>query len=825
MKAPDALPRLVIVDHHDSYTRNLLSLLSSCFDPAPDPELLASRVAIIPYTHPSLHPECFVHDLLPHVDGLILSPGPGTSENDNDFGPSMALLNDPALQHLPIFGVCLGHQGLATSAGASISQLKEPFHGRKRELIIESDAMNGLQKRALLNGVKDGTEVICYNSLVVDPDSVPDTLLITAKSYLDNSSQFIVQALEHRTLPRYGVQFHPESIESSGGQAILSNFIAIVRDTWAAIDPKRIEAWKTTSICLPDSIREYGNECVALGAKVHSKASRWKVLSKSMEYLPVSLEDTLRHHMPAIVQCLFRSPGVGCVWLDSASPRDPQSKLSILSHADFILTYDMEGELHLSNQNMSESPIPVDMGNHDSLWSWLDTCQRTMQAQTGGLDKSDTPLFRSGFMGFWSYEMKDESLGLARLSSERYEFHSGSSFDRTKLPAAQWGFCSRALCYDHSSQSWIAYCLVDEGGETSGPVDTLCSIGARLGVRQEEADVWFKQVQDVLLNVPQVNPRLPSPPNFLLDALDGAESYKDKIEQARKLIAAGESYEICLTTQFEGTCDDMKTYDDYFLTYCSLRRKNPAPFGAYLEMLPVSGVPQAILSTSPERFLTLTSTGQLEMRPIKGTKVRPGWGAGEEDWLQLAHTSKEMAFRVKAEDESRRQSLLADPKERAENLMIADLIRADMQSVCYPGSVKVPRLIALETYETVHQLVTSVTGLLRPGIGCVDATKRCFPPGSMTGAPKFRSVELIETLERSGLGLQQSRRRRGVYSGALGFIGIDGATNLSVVIRTVIIQGNKVYVGAGGAITFLSSPDGEWNEVLTKLGSVGSLAH
>ena len=130
----------------------------------------------------------------------------------------------------------------------------------------------------------------------------------------------------------------------------------------------------------------------------------------------------------------------------------------------------------------------------------------------------------------------------------------------------------------------------------------------------------------------------------------------------------------------------------------------------------------------------------------------------------------------------------------------------------------------METYETVHQLVTSVTGQLRPGIGCVEAAKRCFPPGSMTGAPKRRSVELIESLERTSHAPQGTTRRRGVYSGALGFMGVDGASNLSVVIRTVTVQNDHALVGAGGAVTFLSTLDGEWSEVMTKLGSVAALA-
>lgn len=371
--------------------------------------------------------------------------------------------------------------------------------------------------------------------------------------------------------------------------------------------------------------------------------------------------------------------------------------------------------------------------------------------------------------------------------------------------------------------TWTAYALVKDEGYAAGTLAQLEQLGAQIGVQARDAEKWFCEVEVAVLETSNISKSLTQGLALSVDALDDGAVYMEKVEEARKLISMGESYEICLTTQFEGSVPGLDGYDDYFSMYCALRRKNPAPFGAYLELLPLYGKPQAILSTSPERFLTVAEDGHVEMRPIKGTKVRPGWGPGEEDWFSKA-ADPDMKTFMDQEDQRRKMQLHKDPKERAENLMIADLIRADLQSVCYPGSVTVPRLIALETYETVHQLVTSVVGTLRPGIGCVEATKRCFPPGSMTGAPKRRSVELIETLERPLRQPGMSSRRRAMYSGALGFIGVDGASNLSVVIRTATVQANNVTVGAGGAITFLSSPEGEWDEVLTKLGSVAALA-
>ncbi|WFD25405.1 aminodeoxychorismate synthase [Malassezia nana] len=492
-----------------------------------------------------------------------------------------------------------------------------------------------------------------------------------------------------------------------------------------------------------------------------------------------------------------------------------------MSHSDFVLTYNMDGCLQLALNDTLELKR-LDMGSHENLWDWLDEVQRTIQSQTKDLLSNKKMAFRTGLVGVWSYEMKDESLCLRKLSPESYEGCSNTLVNRMELPAAQWAFCSKVLCLDHKSMTWTAYALINGEGQAAGPLAQLEELGAKIGIETCDAEKWFTEVEMALQETCGVSETLMQEPRLSVLALDDGLTYMEKVEKARMLIGKGESYEICLTTQFEGSVPGLQGYDEYFSLYCTLRRKNPAPFSAYLELLPLYGKPQAILSTSPERFLTVWDDGQVEMRPIKGTKVRPGWGAGEEDWFSKTSDPAMKAF-MELEDNRRKSQLHKDPKERAENLMIADLIRADLQSVCYAGSVAVPRLIALETYETVHQLVTSVVGTLRPGIGCIEATKRCFPPGSMTGAPKRRSVELIETLERPPNVPGTSSRRRAMYSGSLGFIGVDGASNLSVIIRTATVQANNVTVGAGGAITFLSSPEGEWDEVLTKLGSVATL--
>lgn len=244
--------------------------------------------------------------------------------------------------------------------------------------------------------------------------------------------------------------------------------------------------------------------------------------------------------------------------------------------------------------------------------------------------------------------------------------------------------------------------------------------------------------------------------------------YLGSIERAQEMLRAGESYEVCLT--------DTYTAEATGEIYTALREHNPAPYAAHLIF---DGV--EVASASPERFLTVRGR-EVEAKPIKGTI------AADED-----------------------PALLRDAKTRAENLMIVDLLRNDLSRVCEPGTVRVPGLMQVETYATVHQLVSTITGHLREGCTAVDAVRAAFPPGSMTGAPKLRTYEIIDRLETSP---------RGVYSGALGYFGFDGQADLSVVIRTAVRAGDTMTVGAGGAIVLASDANAELAERNLKAQSV-----
>ena len=253
------------------------------------------------------------------------------------------------------------------------------------------------------------------------------------------------------------------------------------------------------------------------------------------------------------------------------------------------------------------------------------------------------------------------------------------------------------------------------------------------------------------------------------------ERYVNAVERVKKYIVAGDIYQANISQRFEATIHT----DDWTL-YRALRNSTSAPFGAYLDLPEVT-----ILSASPEQFLHVED-GFVETRPMKGTRPR---GASREADVHL------------------RSELSHSVKDRAENIMIVDLLRNDLGRVCVPGTVLTPELFSVEQYPNVHQLVSSVTGRLRPEHDVIDLLKACFPGGSVTGAPKIRAMEIIDEIEPV---------QRSVYCGAIGYIGFDGSMQLSIPIRTMLKMGNQVYFQVGGGIVADSDPEAEYQETLDK---------
>ena len=377
----------------------------------------------------------------------------------------------------------------------------------------------------------------------------------------------------------------------------------------------------------------------------------------------------------------------------------------------------------------------------------LDYCERELSRLRA--DAPELPFdFTCGFAGYLGYELKAD-LG-------------GEPVHRSALPDAALVFCDRLIAFDHELRRVHLLALAAADGEPA-------------------ADAWLAATERELEGLGPPAPLTPPAPGALsFTPREGRDAYLANIAACLQEIFEGETYEVCLTTELhsDGAIDPLAAYR-------ALRARNPAPHAALLRLGDVS-----VLSSSPERFLRVDRERIVESKPIKGTAPRGLYPT---------------------EDLYRAVALRADDKSRAENLMIVDLVRNDLGRVCAPGSVEVPALMAVESYATVHQLVTTVRGRLREDASAIDCIRAAFPGGSMTGAPKLRTMEIIDRLEAGP---------RGVYSGALGFLSVNGTADLSIVIRTLVASRDGLQIGSGGAIVAGSDPDAEHDEMLLKARAV-----
>ncbi|MFI6441059.1 aminodeoxychorismate synthase component I [Streptomyces sp. NPDC050759] len=446
-------------------------------------------------------------------------------------------------------------------------------------------------------------------------------------------------------------------------------------------------------------------------------------------------------------------------WLDSALVEDGRSRFSFFGDdsgplAEFV-RYDVEsGRCEIERAGRPTRKVAA------SVFDYLGRQLTSRRVDGAGLPFD----FTGGYVGYFGYEMKADCGSPNRHTSD--------------VPDACWLFADRLIAVDHLKRSTYAVCLAEDTPQAAREAeDWLESTLAQLTFVATEPD-------------PTAAPTLPAPTGPVDPSLNpgpdlgAAEpwlvrdraTYLADIESCGRELRAGTSYEVCLTNAAR-----LPAPPDAYAFYRVLRRVNPAPYAAFLRFGDVD-----VAGSSPERFLRITRDGIVEARPIKGTAPR---GAGPEEDTRL------------------RDALAADAKTRAENLMIVDLLRNDLGRVCRTGSVRVTRLMATETYATLHQLVSTVEGRLREGTDAVECVRACFPGGSMTGAPKLRTMEIIDSLETEA---------RGVYSGALGYLGCGGGADLNIVIRTAVFADGLMQLGAGGAIVLDSDPVAEYDEMLLK---------
>jgi para-aminobenzoate synthetase len=679
--------KTLLIDNYDSFTYNLFQLLAE----ANGAEPLVVR-----------NDEASWEELSQLAfDNVVVSPGPGRPERERDFGVCARAI---AEAEVPLLGVCLGHQGLGWVSGGGVVHAPEAMHGRLSAVLHEGSP--------LFAGIPREFRAVRYHSLCVQ-QPLPDELEPIAWT-----SDGVLMAVAHRTRPRWGVQFHPESVSTEYGRKLLANFRDLT-SAWAA---------------------EHGGGAPAPAAPI-APPRAWRTAARSTLTLQVKRLDTLADPERAFAH--LYGEHAHAFWLDS-SKRDERSRFSFIGAADgplsAVITYDVtDGVVHVERGGVVET-------SEESIFDYLSREMRRLRYVS-----DDLPFdLNCGFVGYLGYELKADCEGEAAHASS--------------MPDAAFVLADRLIAFDHVERTTYVVCVAEPDG-------------------LEDGERWIRETSLRLVSLPplaapdweRLSAERGDPPVRFRLSRSHAQYLAD-IARCKRELTDGETYEICLTNKVTA-----EVRPDPLPLYRTLRRVNPAPFSAYLRI-----GEDAVLSSSPERFLSVGRDRWAEAKPIKGTCRR-----GE----------------TPAEDVRLAEELRSDEKTRAENLMIADLLRNDLGVVCEVGTVHVPYLMHVETYETVHQLVSTVRGLLREDVESPDCVRACFPGGSMTGAPKKRTMELIDELEGEA---------RGVYSGAIGYFGLSGGVDLSIVIRTIVIEGDHATLGVGGAIVMQSDAEDEYQEIVLK---------
>jgi len=566
----------------------------------------------------------------------------------------------------------------------------------------------------LFEGIPQDFSVVRYHSLAVSGAMGPEGR-VTAWT-----EDGVTMGIEHTRRPLWGVQFHPESISTEHGHRLVENFYRLARERKPPRRPGR-----QAPLVPPRRCRRRGRERPSVSLRTRT------------------LEGELDTEQ--LFERLFGACGYA-FWLDSADAPTQLARCSYMGSSmgpnRAVLEYDANHGLVTRHSTA---------GAETEQASIFDVLEREMQAWAlRGPTELPAGLV-GGYVGYLGYECKADC--------------GSSNVHASDMPDAVMMLANRVVAVDHVNHRTTLLAVCDGDAQDAERWLEEAEREARHLLASPPAEVE-----------PEADAELGAQP-VVFRCGRGRTQYLEDIARCQAALAAGESYEVCLTDQIHTDASP-----EPWLLYRLLRRRNPAPFAAYLKL-----GDRAVLSSSPERFLSVGRDRSVQARPIKGTAPRAPDDPGR--------------------DEQARAGLLNDEKTFAEHLMIVDLLRNDLGRVCEVDSVRVPGLMVVESYATVHQLISTVTGVLEASSSSVECVRACFPGGSMTGAPKLRTMEIIDDIEREA---------RGVYSGALGYFGFDGSVDLSIVIRTIVMRPGATTIGAGGAIVIQSDAEEEFDELLLK---------
>eukprot|EP01134_Creolimax_fragrantissima_P003688 CFRG3688T1 len=845
--------KTLLIDNYDSYTYNLFCLLTAVNGQIP---------TVI--RNDSIDSETLVRDFLPHFDNIVISPGPGDPTCPTDFGIGAAVLRQSAV---PIFGVCLGHQGMAVQYGGSVIPAPQVMHGRLSSVFHACQGTRNTKDVQLLDDIPSPFSVVRYHSLTVTSNDLPPELEAIA-----HSDDGVLMALRHRTNPHWSVQFHPESICTQYGSVMLDNFRKMTiswNNNHPNGRPRIVSPFLLDQLLCSHRLNSYGQTHARVQALSKVTLTHDDTKRKTNDFVVIAAcwDDLMALSSESIFNELYGTTKLSW-WLDTSRYEAGLSRFSFMGDGLGPLSETLKYDVHTRKVTIELSPKcenrPTSSSSSPTRHTtntYANTAQSERQyverasSQTVSLGKSEQfmdfmrermatersvteywdyatqqPLsadeipfeLHCGYVGYFGYELKEETGLMGTLTDEQKKAQRtvarvmvdstrtespprSTPFSmETSLPTCSFIFADRQLTVDHETgKVWaLAMCHADDAhsirqtnhwfADTKSQLLDLCE-HCESGAEGFNA---FEDQQPCIGSLSKLSESKTKPVHNEITEVKlrhGREEYFGNIDSAMKLMEQGETYEVCLTTQL--TVPTNETIDPLSLHH-HLRTRNPAPYACLFRF----GADEAIVGSSPEKFLTVDRNGQVESKPIKGTRRR---GATAKEDLELV------------------EDLTTDPKDFAENLMIVDLIRNDLAQVCVAHSVHVPKLMHIETYSTVHQLVTTVRGTLKDGITSLDCIRECFPPGSMTGAPKHRTIQLLEHLEANP---------RGVYSGAMGYISTNGGADMCVTIRTVTINKSSLsiasrrnkcsgiitIVGAGGAIVALSDANEEFEEMLLK---------